>query len=140
MTAELRALYASFQECLDLRDRYLALSRQRLEDNPANYDGEFNPAPDSTTPSSSYPTSSDSVPPSSPRFPKWNIYPAPPKPHWDPNDPNKAPPKPESPGDTSKRFRFSECEIPKKHEWSFKIDRTGVYQVYASDDSCGSKC
>ncbi|KAI9628511.1 hypothetical protein KEM48_011462 [Puccinia striiformis f. sp. tritici PST-130] len=41
LSEELRSLYESFQACLDLRDKYIGLSKQRLIDNPQSFDSKF---------------------------------------------------------------------------------------------------
>lgn len=135
LTAELRALYGSFQRCLDLRDKYMALSRQRLEDNPANYDGSFDPVS-----SPSYASTSQLLPVNlPPGFDHWKIYPPPPEPHWKERDPFG-----EGPGETTeqiaareaerRKFVWEQCEIPVKEQEDqrrrFALDANGVYQVY----------
>ncbi|KAG9119340.1 AMP deaminase, partial [Ceratobasidium sp. 392] len=45
LTAELKELYNSFQRCLDLRDKYMSVSLQRLGDDPRDYDGVFTGPP-----------------------------------------------------------------------------------------------
>ncbi|KAG6906145.1 hypothetical protein DXG01_015693, partial [Tephrocybe rancida] len=39
MNSEYAGLFQSFQKCLDIRDKYMAKSLQRLGDNPKDYDG-----------------------------------------------------------------------------------------------------
>jgi AMP deaminase len=39
--SELKALYDSFWRCLDLRDKYMLKSLQRLGDDPRDHDGVF---------------------------------------------------------------------------------------------------
>ncbi|KAJ7016880.1 hypothetical protein C8F04DRAFT_1158918 [Mycena alexandri] len=41
ITSELAQLFQSFQRCLELRDKYILKSRQRLGDDPRHYDGYF---------------------------------------------------------------------------------------------------
>ena len=38
VTEELRSLYSNFQKCLDLREKYMAISCQRIGDNPRDAD------------------------------------------------------------------------------------------------------
>lgn len=38
ITEELRMLYTNFQKCLDLRDKYMKVSAQRIGDNPSDSD------------------------------------------------------------------------------------------------------
>ena len=139
ISIELQELYTSFQKCLDLRDKYIRLSLQRLEDNPREYDGAFSPAPDTTSTSTSVldltPIDSNGLPPpTTPKFEKWNIYPPPLPPHWNHDDRNtqrlgsvSPAPRPE--------FFFEECHIPKGHPYVFQRDEQGVYQVYNSADA-----
>ncbi|GAA6048249.1 hypothetical protein JCM3770_006503 [Rhodotorula araucariae] len=143
LTAELRALYGSFQRCLDLRDKYMSLSRQRLEDNPANYDGSFDPAS-----SPSYASTSHLLPINlPPDFDHWKIYPPPPEPHWKERDPFGDGPE-ETPEETAARaaerrkFVWEQCEIPAKEQEDqrrrFGLDANGVYQVYRDDSPASS--
>lgn len=110
----------------------MRLSRQRLEDNPANYDGQFAPPPSS---SSTAPTASTS-------FKPWKIYPPPPSPHWKERDPYaEATETTEEIAEREARrreFHFDEVEIPglelvgKKKR--FELDGNGVFQVYAEGE------
>lgn len=136
VTAELRALYASFQRCLNLRDKYMRLSRQRLEDNPANYDGNYSPSP---SPSASQTTSTD---PQTPEFKPWVIYPPPPDPHWKERDPFAE--ATETTEEIAEReakrreFHWDQIKIPGKEsierQKRFVLDSRGVYQVVDSRD------
>lgn len=151
VSAELQELYTSFQTCIELRDKYIALSCQRLEDNPNNYDGEFAPATGSTSTSASRPaspehrkggplpsTSEDGLPSlaklqqanggASRQQDPWRIYPPPPRPHWDPKDPFDA--QRSSAVQQQAEFRFEDCDIPGEHPFVFELDSQGVYQVY----------
>jgi len=136
----LRALYSSFQRCLDLRDKYMTLSRQRLEDNPVNYDGSFDPAS-----SPSYASTSSLLPVNlPPGFNHWKIYPPPPEPHWKELDPHG-----DAPVETTdeiaereaerRKFVWGVCEIPKQEPVErrkrFALDSNGVYQVYSDGAS-----
>lgn len=147
ITAELQALYASFQRCMDLRDKYMTLSRQRelplasqrrrsaltpplagLEDNPANYDGVYKP---------------DGPPAQHPTFKPWEIYPPPPSPHWKERDPYSE--STETTEEIAERerarraFHWDRVVIPgreeKKEKKRYEIDSNGVYQVYAEGSS-----
>ncbi|GAA5893782.1 hypothetical protein JCM5296_001132 [Sporobolomyces johnsonii] len=147
ITAELRALYSSFQRCLDLRDKYMTLSRQRLEDNPVNYDGKFSPSS-----SPSYASTSSTLPVKlPPGFQKWEIYPPPPDPHWkellqqgdpDPFAFESAESTEQIAAREDKRRKFDwekvSKEIPGKEEDGkrkrFEMDASGVYQVYNDDE------
>lgn len=159
VSAELQQLYAAFQTCIDLRDKYIALSCQRLEDNPINYDGEFAPRSNSTSTSTCNPQTPAYTPartPSvsfedthrspelngnetrgldeNPQFQPWKVYPRPPKPHWESRDPYAAAStSSESVRPAENRFDFTECDIPGAHYYRYAIDSQGVYQVYEND-------
>ncbi len=135
ITQELRDLYASLQRCLDLRDKYMALSRQRLEDNPANYDGHFDPTSSAPSPENSRPT----TPSVDSQFKPWRIYPPPPQPHWKEADPlaEQTETTEEIAAREAKRreFHWEEVDIPGKEEDKnkrrrFGLNAAGVYQVY----------
>jgi AMP deaminase len=153
---------------LDLRDKYLSLSNQRLGDNPRDHDGTFrgfNP-----------PTSGD-IPGLKPNIDNttcehfdendkppleaWKIYPPPPPPHWK-WKPAEGGPKLEGSGEAGgnedhdgsgsgsgsgsgarpnmETFKFEECEIP--GEWSVKCDfglnDEGVYEVWERQNDTSS--
>jgi AMP deaminase len=139
VTAELQALYASFQRCLDLREKYMRLSRQRLEDNPANYDGQY--APNASIVVNGGATSSTEA---SQTFKRWGIYPPPPSPHWKERDPySEATETTQEIADREakrRRFNWDEVVIPGLEEEvqgrkttrrkKFALDSNGVFQVY----------
>ncbi|CAK5277411.1 unnamed protein product [Mycena citricolor] len=116
VTPELAQLFQSFQRCLQLRDKYILKSRQRLGDDPRHYDGSF-PGLDDM----------HADPPARPE--PWKIYPKPPPPHWHWTDTavvstdGQSDPK----GDN---FRFEDSTIPGSHPYTFQIDEKGVIQVY----------
>jgi AMP deaminase len=135
ITQELRDLYSSLQRCLDLRDKYMALSRQRLEDNPANYDGHYDPNSSAPSPENSRPT----TPSVESQFKPWRIYPPPPQPHWKEADPlaEQTETTEEIAAREAKRreFIWEEVDIPGKEENKtkrrrFELNAAGVYQVY----------
>ncbi|KAF3941160.1 hypothetical protein ABW19_dt0204799 [Dactylella cylindrospora] len=122
ITAELQTIYTNVQKILDLRNKYIRLSLQGPTDNPKD----------------------DAA---------WKIYPAPPPPVWVPEGSQTLPPrddpmygtqnidgsaelnqssgKARKPGqDIGSDFEFSECEIPGPDEMEFRLDDTGVFQVY----------
>lgn len=135
-------LSSSFAKCLDLRDKYLALSHQRLGDNPRDHDGTFSGfyprtaadtmglKPDANPDTCEKPAASGSKPVHD--LPAWNIYPPPPPPHWHwkpaPNGPQAefhGSGSTNAGGDASgaatpqvngssdmNNFRFEHCEIP----------------------------
>jgi hypothetical protein len=124
ISSALRELYASLKNCLDLRDRYISKSLQRLEDDPRNYDGRFV--------SCDLPPSSGSTQGVRPRYPSWQIYPAPPRPHWEYRDPFTLDQNPAV--NVKEEFEFSKCDIPGQHEFEFEMNQEGVFQVFGRDD------
>ncbi|KAL4245706.1 metallo-dependent hydrolases superfamily protein [Abortiporus biennis] len=130
---EYAPILESFRKCLELRDKYMLVSGQRLGFNPKDHDGSFNGLPDQVSdvnglrPDVDYNNFQE---PEESSFHKWHIYPRPPPPHWHWSDKLNGPTHSSTPGD--EEFEFSTCEIPGEHEWSFEIDEKGVYQVYES--------
>jgi AMP deaminase len=128
LTAELRAMFGSLQQCLDLRDKYIRISCQRLGDNPKDHDGVFagfkNDAGEVAGIKPDAPLDS-LCPLSEDRFSPWNIYPRPPPPRWHHNTPSF------SAEDNDETFDFLKCQIPKSDSWYFKMDEKGVFQVYS---------
>lgn len=132
-------LLQSLQRCLDLRDKYMLKSGQRLGDDPRDYDGLFQPLDnDHTDVCGIRPDVSINSAKSQSQancFEPWNIYPKPPPPHWHWKDRETV----VSIDGTKNRsghdeFNFDDCAIPGEHPgWSFGIDVKGVFQVY--DDS-----
>ncbi|TFK18029.1 AMP deaminase [Coprinopsis marcescibilis] len=138
LNAEQAFLLQSFQKCLELRDKYMTKSRQRLGDDPRDHDGYFQGVEEADAdvcgvrPDASFGldrSSTSSTAPSS----KWNIYPKPPPPHWHwKQDQVISADGKHVPGDS---FRFEDCKIPGKAEgWSYKLDDKGVYQVYKYEE------
>ena len=140
--AEQAHLRQSLQRCLELRDKYMLKSAQRIGDDPRDYDGHFQTLNDDhadvcgTRPH----VAIDAVKSQSQAnlFERWNIYPKPPPPHWHWKDSETvvsldgAKTRPGHNG-----FNFDDCTIPGEHlGWSFSIDSKGVIQVY--DDNKGT--
>ncbi|CAE6421584.1 unnamed protein product [Rhizoctonia solani] len=119
LTPELKELYSSLQRCLELRDKYMSVSLQRLGDDPRHYDGDAS--------SGAVPEGSDSK---HPRFKPWELYPPPPPPHWKFKPHNASAPEISHTQDGDVPFNFSSCEIPSKMSWEWGIDEKGVFQVY----------
>ncbi|KAG2155810.1 AMP deaminase, partial [Suillus bovinus] len=133
ITPEFARIALSFQKCLELRDKYITKSLQRLGDNPRDHDGVFHGVAEGLADVSGIkPDVKQSLAASadSPHEP-WVIYPKPPPPHWQftaketviSADGRITP---------DNQFNLSHCQIPGNHEWEFEIDDKGVYQVYTN--------
>lgn len=138
ITAELAHILDKFGRCMDLRDKYVRLSSQRLGDNPRDHDGVFagftdpDVSADVSGVRNDYSTAPGPMAKES-RFQPWKVYPRPPAPHWHWRDPH-APPKAEGQAPTDpEEFDFAKCEIPGSHDWVYRMDDHGVYQVYEND-------
>ena len=122
LSSELKTLYESLQHCLDLRDKYIRVSQQRLGDNPRDHDGVFFGFNDNAgdvsgiKPDASHESICDA---SDGTFSPWKIYPRPPPPHWHYNDRGR-----------EAEFDFTKCLVPGADSWDFRIDERGVFQVY----------
>lgn len=141
ISTEQTQLLQSLQRCLELRDKYMLKSGQRIGDDPRDYDGHFQPLSDEHAdvcgirPDAAI----DAVKSQSQAnvFETWSIYPKPPPPHWHwkDNDTVVSMDGTRSPG--RNQFNFDDCIIPGEHlGWSFDIDVKGVFQVY--DDNKGT--
>ncbi|WRT64147.1 AMP deaminase [Kwoniella shivajii] len=151
--SELEQLYASFARCLDLRDKYLELSNQRLGDNPKDHDGTFHGF---TPPSSgdvmglkaevSLETCESPFASRKDNLPTWNIYPPPPPPHWHwkPSDAGPHPEPTDSDGTTRdttstsagdhRQFNVNDCDIQEEDKSRvFELNEEGVFTVYLAD-------
>lgn len=134
-------LLHSLQKCLELRDKYMLKSCQRLGDDPRDYDGHFQPLGDDCADVSGvrpdFPHHAKHREPQSQQntFTPWKIYPKPPPPHWHWKDKEVVSADGTSkPGDGE--FKMEDCEIPGPYDgWSYAIDVKGVFQVY--DDTKG---
>ncbi|KAG5652267.1 hypothetical protein H0H81_005620 [Sphagnurus paluster] len=118
---EYTGLLQSLQKCLDMRDKYMAMSLQRLGDNPKDYDGH-QPSVDQDLGGTHEASKNNFAP--------WKIYPAPPPPHWHWSDKDKVVTSDGTPAPDSDEFRFEDCHIPGAHPWTYRLDDQGVYQVY----------
>jgi AMP deaminase len=132
----------ALQQCLDLRDKYMLKSRQRLGDDPRDYDGVFPGVDNANAGVSCFRPDMDisaNPTPSVQPFEPWKIYPKPPRPQWHPQSKAALNHTEDELGDG---FLFEECEIPGEHSWSFKLDDKGVYQVYEVSEGKGElyKC
>ena len=136
MTNELKSLYQALQDCLDARDLFMKLSRQRLGDNPRDHDGKFTGIDEQYQDVAGIRPDADITGMKNPekKFDPWTIYPKPPSPHW-----HWKGKKPEAPGsptwNAESDFVFSNCKIPGPDQNVFDIDSAGVYQVYRTTKS-----
>ncbi|KAK6340915.1 AMP deaminase [Orbilia brochopaga] len=116
ITAELQTIYTNVQKILDLRTKYIRLSLQGPTDNPKD----------------------DAA---------WNIYPKPPPPVWVPEGSQTLPARDDpmygtasiengksrkAGEDIGSDFDFDECtrEMPGPDEMEFRLDDSGIFQVY----------
>ncbi|KAF2013145.1 AMP deaminase [Aaosphaeria arxii CBS 175.79] len=121
VTAELSSIYTNIQKVIDLRHKYIRLSLQGNFDNPKD-------------------------------DPSWKIYPPHPEPVWDELkgrpmgtsslqnstvlDPADAPKPPRKMGrDIGEDFCKEDLPIPGPSELSFRLDESGVFQVYETTKS-----
>ncbi|PVH98175.1 AMP deaminase [Periconia macrospinosa] len=123
VTAELSAIYTNIQKVLDLRHKYIRLSLQGNFDNPKD-------------------------------DPSWRIYPPHPVPVWDDSSKSRQNPsssmqnsgvlEPETPTkpprkmgtDIGEDFDMNDLlPLPGSSEMSFRLDQSGVFQVYETSKS-----
>ncbi|EEB97082.1 hypothetical protein MPER_03671, partial [Moniliophthora perniciosa FA553] len=127
--AELLHLFQSLRKCLELRNKYMAKSRQKLGDNPKDYDGHFSGLDQERADVNGVRADADfskNSPPPQPNQP-WKIYPKPPPPHWHWTNTQEVV---SAHIHTPDEFNFEDCEIPGEDSLEFGIDEKGVYQVY----------
>lgn len=110
----------------------MAVSLQRLGDDPRHFDGAF-------TGSAGSDTALETPQSNNPPFKPWKIYPPPPPPHWKFKASNTHKPEishthDDNDGDIP--FEFSNCEIPGKGAWEWEMDEKGVFQVYEDLSAC----
>ncbi|TFK33050.1 AMP deaminase [Crucibulum laeve] len=132
--SEYSHIFQSLQRCLELRDKYMLKSCQRLGDDPRDHDGQFPGIDDEHAGVSCVKPSTDwhtNQPPREEENPKpWKIYPKPPPPHWHWTDKEQVVSSDGHHTDKDE-FMFEDCEVPGSQDgWSFKIDDKGVFQVY----------
>ncbi|KAL5501480.1 AMD1 [Sanghuangporus vaninii] len=129
-THELQILYQNLQKCLDLRDKYMRLSRQRLGDDPRDHDEEFTGLDEQVQGVAGVRPDAKITDrkPIQRELEPWKIYPKPPPPHWHWKD--KKPAVPNSLDYVDEEFDFSKCEIPTADNRGFEMDDKGVYQVF----------
>lgn len=113
VTSELNSIYRKIKGLLDRRSRYMGLSLQRPGDDPRDQ-------------------------------PDWEIYPPPPEPAWDEGKeyqpgnvggPSDLVGKKRKMGqDIGEDFDMAELmPVPGESPWTYRLDRSSVYQVYQSE-------
>lgn len=114
-----------------MRDKYIRLSRQRLGDNPRDYDGNFTDLEEDVQdvagirPDAELPVHDKRTK----QYKPWKIYPKPPPPHW--HWKGKKPASSTSTVEhTEEEFDFNKFDIPGEDHCGFELDDKGVYQVY----------
>lgn len=132
ITPEYERVFQLFQRALELRDKYIFKSLQRLGDDPRHHDDHFHGIiegyadvsgvkPDANFAGARREHST---------YQPWKIYPKPPPPHWRFNSKKQAATTAEDLDDFEEEFEFKECDIPGPHDWTFELDDKGVYQIY----------
>ncbi|KAF8349501.1 AMP deaminase [Amanita rubescens] len=124
-------IFESFRRCLDLRDKYMRKSKQRIGDNPKDYGDHFQGISEDLADVSGVRPDVDfskNTPPAH-SFKPWKIYPKPPPPHWHLTE-TEVVSSERSHVKGDEGFQYEECDIPGPHTWTFKLDEKGVYQVY----------
>ena len=139
MASEFASIFESLRKCLELRDKYMLVSGQRLGFNPKDHDGHFFGLPDGISDVSGVRPNADiggiNAPTSSPLDP-WRIYPKPPPPHWHWKGRDTV--IPSNSGEVSEDEESEPpLDIPGTHEWDFAIDEKGVFQVFKPEGSRG---
>ncbi|KAI9321520.1 hypothetical protein BX666DRAFT_2017455 [Dichotomocladium elegans] len=114
--SELRELYQTLQNCLNLREKYMRLSFQRLEDDPRNSD-EWKIYPPPPPPSWPLPSPDELAL----RKEKEKQREA---------DPVAA---------VGADFVWEDCDIPGDHEYTFGVGHEGFYEVYQTEDDKKNK-
>ncbi|KAI0301191.1 AMP deaminase [Multifurca ochricompacta] len=128
LTPEMSNTFELLRRCLELRDKYITVSKQRIGDNPRDHDSLFHGIAEGISDVMGVrPEATGSYELTQERFEPWHIYPRPPPPHWHLSVDQAVSSGTVSPRDV---FDFSLLEIPGAHEWEFEVDDKGIYQVY----------
>jgi len=126
---------------MDLRDKYIKASLQRLGDNPRDYDDHFKGFAEQSygdvagaradAPINQLESQGDAP------CAKWRIYPRPPPPHWHFSDRKR---RDISPEEQEENFEFDQVDIPGPDPkgWQFGVDKHGVTQIYDSTSRTSS--
>ncbi|CAH1764303.1 1061_t:CDS:10 [Entrophospora sp. SA101] len=102
---ELNNLYTDFHKCLELRDKYMKFSLQRLGDNPKDHeDYKIYPSPPAPSSAADYYAKHSNL--------------------------NKK----KAVKIVGEDFHVEECEIPGDHQYVYELSTDGVYYVYKSEE------
>jgi AMP deaminase len=126
---ELSDILELLRKCVELRDKYITVSNQRLGDDPRDHDGVSLGIPEGISDVMGVRPEAATSPfeSTAEQFKPWRIYPRPPPPHWHWTADQAVSSGTASPHDV---FDFSQFDIPGAHEWEFEIDDKGIYQIY----------
>ncbi|KAI0712032.1 AMP deaminase [Earliella scabrosa] len=133
--SEFVPIFEALEKCLDLRDKYMSRSGQKLGFSPRDHDGVFAGLDEDVAGVSGVRPDADyaSRPPPKSPFKKWRIYPRPPPPHWHWKGRDTA--IPSHSGEVSEDEESEPpLDMPGAHEWNFAIDEKGVFQVFKPED------
>jgi hypothetical protein len=130
VASENAVIFQSIQRCLQLRDKYMFKSCQRLGDNPRDHDGVFTGINEAIADVSGVRPDYLHAPPVTSPFQPWKIYPPPPPPRWKFSDEHEAVGVDGTVERANDGFDPQSSEMPGEHPLVFKIDETGVFQVY----------
>jgi hypothetical protein len=140
VNADFSHILESFRKCLALRDKYTAVSCQRLGDNPRDHDGFFKGfnsdvadvagvRPDVDLTRGDLLRDKDQLPP-------WQIRPRPPPPHWHWSPTHEMVHRPlgtvRTESDDELEQDMQDSSSVNTDGWDFQIDDRGVFQVYAN--------
>ncbi|KAI6027438.1 AMP deaminase [Pisolithus microcarpus] len=132
ITPEYERVFQLFQRALELRDKYIFKSLQRLGDDPRHHDDHFHGITEGyadvagVKPDANFAGARREYT----TYQPWKIYPKPPPPHWRFNSKKQAAATAEDLDNFEEEFEFKECDIPGPHDWTFELDDKGVYQIY----------
>ncbi|KAF9220932.1 AMP deaminase [Gyrodon lividus] len=137
ITPEMARTFELFQRCLELRDKYITKSLQRLGDNPRDHDGHFRGIVEGFADVSCVKPNVDFTNAHALKSPyqPWEIYPRPPPPHWHFSVKKDVFTADGHVASRDDEFEFTKCQIPGPQSWEFEIDDKGVYQVLAGADT-----
>ncbi|KAL4073213.1 hypothetical protein V8B97DRAFT_1869206 [Scleroderma yunnanense] len=135
VTPEHARVFQLFQRALELRDKYIRKSLQRLGDNPRDHDGTFHGIIEGFADVSGVKPGVDFAGTKADRGPyqPWKIYPKPPPPHWHFGAKKQAVTIDGDADSEDEEFEFEKCHIPGPQDYTFELDDKGVYQVYPAD-------